>query len=43
MNLTPDSKVIIQGFSEFISATHISQMKAYGTNLVAGVNPGCGG
>lgn len=43
MNLTPDSKVIIQGFSEFISATHITQMKAYGTNLVAGVNPGCGG
>lgn len=43
MNLTPDSKVIIQGFSEFISATHIAQMKAYGTNLVAGVNPGCGG
>ncbi len=43
MNLTPDSKVIVQGFSEFISATHISQMKAYGTNLVAGVEPGCGG
>jgi succinyl-CoA synthetase alpha subunit len=43
MNLTPDSKVLIQGFSEFISATHIAQMKAYGTNLVAGVNPGCGG
>lgn len=43
MNLKPDSKVIIQGFSEFISATHISQMKAYGTNLIAGVNPGCGG
>ncbi|KZL50883.1 CoA-binding protein [Nodularia spumigena CENA596] len=43
MNLTPDSKVLIQGFCEFISATHIAQMKAYGTNLVAGVNPGCGG
>ncbi|MBH8553229.1 CoA-binding protein [Nostocaceae cyanobacterium CENA357] len=43
MNLTPDSKVLIQGFSEFISATHIAQMKAYGTNLVAGVNPGSGG
>jgi succinyl-CoA synthetase alpha subunit len=43
MNLTPDSKVLIQGFSEFISATHVAQMKAYGTNLVAGVNPGCGG
>ncbi|WP_042341308.1 CoA-binding protein [Calothrix sp. PCC 7507] len=43
MNLTPDSKVLIQGFCEFISATHIAQMKAYGTNLVAGVNPGFGG
>jgi succinyl-CoA synthetase alpha subunit len=43
MNLTPESKVVIQGFSEFISATHIAQMKAYGTNLVAGVNAGCGG
>lgn len=43
MNLTPDSKVLIQGFSEFISANHIAQMQAYGTNLVAGVNPGCGG
>ncbi|AFY49704.1 succinyl-CoA synthetase, alpha subunit [Nostoc sp. PCC 7524] len=43
MKLTPDSKVIIQGFCEFISATHIAQMQAYGTNLVAGVDPGCGG
>jgi succinyl-CoA synthetase alpha subunit len=43
MNLATDSKVLIQGFSEFISATHVEQMKAYGTNLVAGINPGCGG
>ncbi|MDJ0735311.1 MAG: CoA-binding protein [Nostocaceae cyanobacterium] len=43
MNLTPNSKVLIQGFSEFIYATHITQMKAYGTNVVAGVNPGYGG
>ena len=43
MNLTPNSKVLIQGFSEFICATHIAQMKAYGTNLLAGVNPGYGG
>lgn len=43
MNLTQDSKVLIQGFSEFISATHVAQMKAYGTNLVGGVNPGYGG
>lgn len=43
MNLTPESKVLIQGFSEFISASDIAQMKAYGTNLVAGVNTGKGG
>ncbi|MBW4562945.1 MAG: CoA-binding protein [Mojavia pulchra JT2-VF2] len=43
MNLTPESKVLIQGFDEFISASHITQMKAYGTNLIAGVNPGFGG
>jgi succinyl-CoA synthetase alpha subunit len=43
MNLTPNSKVVIQGFSEFISSTHVTQMKAYGTNLVALINPGCGG
>jgi len=43
MNLTLDSKVIIQGFSEFISPTHIAQMKAYGTNLLAAVNPGFSG
>ncbi|MBW4633290.1 MAG: CoA-binding protein [Iphinoe sp. HA4291-MV1] len=43
MNLTPDSTVLIQGFCEYITATHITQMKANGTNLVAGVNPGCGG
>ncbi|MHC5833423.1 MAG: CoA-binding protein, partial [Nostoc sp.] len=43
MNLKPESKVLIQGFCEFISSTHVAQMTAYGTNLVAGVNPGCGG
>ncbi|MBW4628030.1 MAG: CoA-binding protein [Brasilonema octagenarum HA4186-MV1] len=43
MNLTPYSKVLIQGFSEYITANHVAQMKANGTNLVAGVNPGWGG
>ncbi|MEA5616285.1 CoA-binding protein [Cronbergia sp. UHCC 0137] len=43
MNLTSESKVLIQGFCEFISESNIAQMKAYGTNLVAGVNPGFGG
>ena len=40
MNLTPESKVLIQGFCEFILATHIAQMQAYGTNLGTGVNSG---
>ncbi|NRB07181.1 MAG: CoA-binding protein [Richelia sp.] len=43
MNLTPDSKVLIQGFSEFIDTTHIAQMQAQGTNLISVVNPGSGG
>ncbi|MUG99737.1 CoA-binding protein [Scytonema sp. UIC 10036] len=43
MNLTPESKVLIQGFCEYITVTHVTQMKAYGTNVVAGVDAGCGG
>lgn len=43
MNLTPESKVLIQGFYESSSATHAARMKAYGTNVVAGINPGLGG
>ena len=43
MNLTPKSKVLIQGFSEFICAIHITQMKACGTNILAGISPGYGG
>jgi succinyl-CoA synthetase alpha subunit len=43
MNFKPDSKIVIQGFREFISASNIAQMKAYGTNLVAGVDAGYGG
>lgn len=43
MNLTPESKVLIQGFYELSSSTHAARMKAYGTNVVAGINPGLGG
>jgi succinyl-CoA synthetase alpha subunit len=43
MNLTPESKVLIQGFYEPSSSTHAARMKAYGTNVVAGINPGLGG
>lgn len=43
MNLTPESKVLIQGITEPLSSTHATHMKAYGTNVVAGVNPGKGG
>jgi len=43
MNLTPESKVLIQGITELLSSTHAARMKAYGTNVIAGVNPGQGG
>lgn len=43
MNLLPDSKILFQGITAELSAIHGVQMKAYGTNVVAGVNPGLGG
>ncbi|KJH73620.1 succinate--CoA ligase subunit alpha [Aliterella atlantica] len=43
MILQPDSKVLIQGITADIASTHGSRMKAYGTNIMAGVNPGSGG
>ncbi len=43
MNLQPDSKILFQGITAELFATHGVQMKVHGTNLVAGVNPGLGG
>ncbi len=43
MKLTPNSKVLIQGITEPLASTHAARMKAYGTNVVAGVSPGEGG
>jgi len=43
MKLTSESKVLIQGLYELSSSTHAARMKAYGTNVVAGINPGHGG
>jgi succinyl-CoA synthetase alpha subunit len=44
MNLTPESKVLVQGITESRSSTQAAlMMKAYGTNVVAGVSPGQGG
>ncbi|XZN96947.1 MAG: succinate--CoA ligase subunit alpha [Microcoleus sp.] len=44
MNLTPESKVLIQGMTESPASTLVGlMMKAYGTNVVAGVSPGRGG
>lgn len=43
MNLQPDSKILFQGITAELSATNGVQMKVYGTNVVAGVNPGLGG
>jgi len=43
MNWFPPSKVIIQGIAEYQAAFCAIQMKAYGTDIVAGVSPGNGG
>ncbi|HBE16121.1 MAG TPA: CoA-binding protein [Cyanobacteria bacterium UBA11149] len=42
MNLTPDSKVLIQGITQPLAAYYAARMKAYGTNLVAGISVGNG-
>ena len=43
MNWESSNKVIIQGISEYQAAFCAVQMKASGTNIVAGVSPGNGG
>ena len=43
MNLTPDSKIIVQGITENISTQIALMMKSYGTNVVAVISPGNGG
>src|SRR5919202_1297978 len=43
MNLTPDSKVLVQGITQPVGSYHAARMKAYGTNIVAGVSAGEGG
>ena len=43
MNLTPDSKVLVQGITQPLGLYHTARMKAYGTNVVAGVSAGQGG
>lgn len=43
MNWFHSNKVIIQGIADYQAAFCALQMKAYGTNIIAGVNPGHGG
>ncbi|HBL62820.1 MAG TPA: CoA-binding protein, partial [Cyanobacteria bacterium UBA8803] len=43
MNLTPESKVLVQGITQPLGSYYAARMKAYGTNLVAGVSAGQGG
>jgi succinyl-CoA synthetase alpha subunit len=43
MKLTPDSKVLVQGITQPLGSYHAARMKAYGTNVVAGVSAGQGG
>ena len=41
--LTRESRVLVQGLTGREGSFHTEQMKAYGTNVVAGVSPGKGG
>ena len=41
--LSRDSRVVVQGLTGREGSFHAEQMKAYGTNIVAGVSPGKGG
>lgn len=43
MKLSPEDKVLIQGINEPLAAVYAVRMKAYGTNVVAGISPGQGG
>jgi succinyl-CoA synthetase alpha subunit len=40
MQWTPESKVLVQGIAQPLGAYYASRMKAYGTNIVAGVSVG---
>ena len=40
MNWSSPSQVIVQGISQQYAAYHAIQMKAYGTNIMAGISPG---
>ena len=42
MNWSPPNKVIIQGITESQASFHVSQMEAYGTQIMAGISPGKG-
>lgn len=43
MNFTPNSRVLVQGIAEPLGSVYAPLMKAYGTNVIAGVSPGYGG
>lgn len=43
MNLTPHSKVLVQGIAAPLGFVYTPLMQAYGTQIVAGVSPGSGG
>ena len=41
--INKNTNVIVQGITGTMGGTHARLMKAYGTNIVAGVTPGKGG
>ena len=42
MNWTAESKIIVQGITESLARDYAPRMKAYGTNIVAGITAGQG-
>lgn len=43
MNWNPSSKIIVQGITNTLGSYYTNRMKAYGTNIVAGICAGKGG
>ena len=43
MNWTPESKVVVQGITQPLGSYYAARMKAYGTNIVAGISAGQSG
>lgn len=43
MNITANSKIVVQGITEPTGCVYAPLMQSYGTQIVAGISPGHGG